>query len=329
MREAIRACAEAALSAHVFPGCAVGIVTQDGATEVVSVGTHTYEVNARAVNAATLYDVASITKSIPTASLALVLVEEGVLSLDELVKTSLPELQNDFGARIRDLLTYTVAGPRLSELKELPAEKMLATIFERGFEGPPAESKYTNLPALLLGIILERRMNTTLDILARRYFFDPLKMHDTAFYAGAAFVRAAPTELEDWRGMVSGVTHDESAYTLAKAGRAAGHAGLFSTTNDILVYLHALLEEKDARMRAIVRGAEQGLGWQVGQAAWMGNLASPTTFGKTGFTGTSVVVDRERGVAFSILSNRTYPKRPPIDDAIYAFREDIANIILT
>ncbi|TSC62776.1 MAG: beta-lactamase [Parcubacteria group bacterium Athens0416_74] len=329
MREALRARIEAALSARVFRGCAVGVVTRDGAREVVSAGSHTYDANARTVNAATLYDVASITKSIPTASLALVLIEEGTLSLDESIKSSLPELQNDFGATVRDLLTYTVAGPRLSELKELPAEKMLATVFERGFEGPPGESKYTNLPALLLGILLERRMKTTLDILARRYFFDPLKMHDTAFYAGAAFARAAPTELEDWRGMVSGVTHDESAYTLAKAGHVSGHAGLFSTTNDMLIYLHALLEEKDARMGAIVRGAEQGLGWQIGTQAWMGSLASPTTFGKTGFTGTSILVDRERGVAFSILSNRTYPKRPSTDDAIYAFRADIANIILT
>lgn len=329
MLEMIRARADVARAARVFPGCAVGVVARGGDAQVVAVGTHTYDVNARTVNTATLYDLASITKSIPTASLALVLCDEGNLSLDEKAKTHIPELQNDFDATIRDLMTYTVSGERLSELKDLSADKILARVFEHGFDAPPGAPSYTNLPALLLGIALERRMNTTLDILARRYFFDPLKMHDTAFYAGAAFARAAPTELEDWRGMVSGVTHDESAYTLAKAGRISGHAGLFSTMNDILIFLRTLIEEEDARTRAVVQGAEQGLGWQIGQPSWMGSLASPTAFGKTGFTGTSVVVDRERGIAFAILSNRTYPKRPATYDDISAFRAEIADIVLT
>lgn len=333
MRDILLARAEAALRARVFPGCAIGVVRRGEEPEIVTVGAHSYDANARAVSASTLYDMASVTKSIPTASLALVLSTDGRIDLGERVREHLPELVGDFDATIRDLLLYRVAGTRLSDLKHLAAEEMLSTLLERGFEGPPGERNYTNMPALLLGLVLERVMNTTLDILARRYFFDPLRMHDTVFYAGAYLAHAAPTELEEWRGLVQGVTHDESAFTLARAGRATGHAGLFSTLGDMLAFLRALLDERDARVRGIVRGAQEGLGWQVAQPYFMGSHASATTFGKTGFTGTSVVVDEARGVAFAILSNRTYPKRPPDaiaeNCAINVFRSDIADIVLS
>ena len=104
-----------------------------------------------------------------------------------------------------------------------------------------------------------------------------------------------------------------------------GHAGLFSTADDILTFLEALIA---GTFPAVVRGAQEGLGWQLADERFMGKDAGKRTFGKTGFTGTSVVCDVERGIALVILSNRTYPKRPPNDDAIYAFRRDIADIVL-
>ena len=77
---------------------------------------------------------------------------------------------------------------------------------------------------------------------------------------------------------------------------------------------------------AIVEGAKKGLGWEVNRE-WMGSNRSPKTFGKTGFTGTSVLCDIEKGVGLVILSNRTYPHRPFDNSAINAFRRDIANIV--
>jgi CubicO group peptidase (beta-lactamase class C family) len=333
MMESIRLRAERAIEARVFPGCVIGVITPGAGQEVVAHGSYTYEKNARLVRERTMYDVASMTKSIPTASLALVLAFLGKLSLENEVAEYLPEFQNHYGATVSDLLRYSVRGARLSELRDLSAEEMLAYLFERGFDGPPGVGSYTNLPALLLGLVIERAMGTTLDVLSSRYFFDPLRMNDTVFYAGAPLAHAVPTEMDEWRHSVVGETHDESAYLLAKSGRIPGHAGLFSTAPDLMRFAGMLLEGRDERALAIATGAEAGLGWQVDQPYFMGAHATHKTFGKTGFTGTSVLIDRQRHVALVILSNRTYPKRPPdaISEncAINVFRRDIADIVFS
>lgn len=316
-----------AMDEGVFPGCVVGIVRRGGERVIYPMGGYTYEKHARPVRANTVYDLASVTKSIPTASLALALAYDEKIRLDDTVRHYIPELANDYDATLRDLLLYRVAGPRLSELRFETPDDMLAAIFLHGFSAPPGEPNYTNLPALLLGIAIERSAGTTLDVLARRYFFDPLKMRDTAFFAGHPISHSAPTEHEEWRGTVQGVTHDESAFVLARSGKVPGHAGLFSTAPDMLSFLSMLLEGKEPHAVAIAQGAALGLGWQIAQESFMGVNCSGRTFGKTGFTGTSVIADVDRGVAFCILSNRTFPQRPADQSAIFRFRRDIADVI--
>jgi CubicO group peptidase (beta-lactamase class C family) len=236
-----------------------------------------------------------------------------------------PELHNDHGSTIEDLLLYRVRGVRLSELKDKPPQEMLDRVFSQGFAASPGESAYTNLPALLLGLIVERIGGDTLDMLAWKHFFAPLKMAHTTFFPDAG--ECAPTEI-DGRGEVRGLPHDESAYAFAKAGRAVGHAGLFSNAPDILNFLEALLR---GEYPYIVRSAERGEGWQLREPYFMGAHALAHTFGKTGFTGTSVVVDAARGIALVVLSNRTYPKRPPDaispGCAVNVFRRDLADIV--
>ena len=137
--------------------------------------------------------------------------------------------------------------------------------------------------------------------------------------------------------------HDESAYVFAKENRAIGHAGLSSTAPDLLNFLEMLLREgelhgrrffsnqilQDMRTNQISElGSFTGLGWELNQPRFMGKYCTEHTFGKKGFTGASVVCDIERGVAFVLLSNRTYPKRPANDTAINAFRSDIADVML-
>lgn len=333
MSEPVRVRVEKAIKEKVFPGCVIGIVHADGKREVMPFGHFTYEGAPTPVREDSIYDLASITKSIPTASLALAFADGGMFSLDALVRTYVPKLQNDHGAIIEDLLTYAVSGPRLSTLKEKKPDDMLTHIFEHGFEGPRGARKYTNLPALILGLVLERAAGDTLGNLARTYFFDPVGMKDTTFFPFRDLAERkddiAPTEIDEWRGEVRGIAHDESAYVFAKEERAVGHAGLFSSAPDILNFLEALLRGK---FPAIVAGAQKGLGWQLNQEWFMGAHCGPRTFGKTGFTGTSVVCDIEKGIGFVILSNRTYPKRPAdaaeITSAINPFRCDIADILL-
>lgn len=331
MRNEIKSRAERAIREKVFPGCVVGAVKKSGERTVLPFGRFTYDSDAQSVREDTIYDVASITKSIPTASLALTLISEGKLRLTDQAKMYLPELCNDHGATIEDLLTYRVQGSQLSTLKDRTDDGILEYVFKCGFSGPPAEPVYTNLPALLLGLVVERIAGDTLDHLAQKYFFDPLEMSHTTFFPNIVVYETTnivPTEIVDGTE-IRGIVHDESARVFARAGRAVGHAGLFSTAPDILNFLEALLQGK---LPAVADGAQKSLGWQRAEPWFMGSHFGSCAFGKTGFTGTSVAADREHGVALVILSNRTYPQRPPdassIHSAMNTFRADIADIVL-
>lgn len=314
-----------AIEEGVFPGCVIGIVKADGERVVQPFGKHTYHESGKDVSANTIYDIASITKSVPTASLALSLIREGKLHLTDLVRDHIKELKNDHDATIEDLLRYRVRGVQMSSLKGMDVANLRIHVLERGFIGARGERQYTNLPAYFLGNIVESLMERPLDDAAAEHFFAPLGMYRTFFLEPFPKHECAPTEIQDGRE-IHAIPHDESARMLAKGNVAAGHAGLFSTALDILNFLEALLQDWNP---AIAEGAEQGLGWQVNEPYFMGARASEKTFGKTGFTGTSVIADRERGIAFVILSNRTYPTRPQSDDAINSFRRDIANHIFS
>lgn len=344
LAKAIRERAEEAIKGNVFPGCVVGIACADGSRAIILAGT----LDGRTpVRENTIYDVASITKSIPLAGLALTLIAEhpARLHLADKVVDHLPELQNDYGATIEDLLRYRVTGTRMSSLKATTFEEIRTHVFEHGFDRPAGNGAYTNLPAFLIGLVLERISGESLPALAHKYFFEPLNMSDTTFFpkvtdasisTGRQILmrtdnRIAPTEIAD--GVeVRGIVHDESARVFARARRAVGHAGLFSTAPDLLKFLEALLNGK---YPAVVDGAQKGLGWEACpnregwvDRAWMGKHRTSTTFGKTGFTGTSVLVDINRGIGLVILSNRTYPYRPADNSAINLFRKEIADIVL-
>ena len=326
MPSTIQARAERAIQEKVFPGCVIGLVRKSGERDVAAFGNFTYESGSASVAEDTIYDLASVTKSIPVASLVLTFIAEGKLKLTDTVVQYLPELRNDYGATIEDLLRYRVQGPRLSQLTYPTFEQIHTHILEHGFNGPPGDRLYTNIPAYILGLVLERIGNSSLPALAQQYFFEPLKMNDTTFFPHD-IARIPPTEVVEGKE-IRGIVHDESARVFSRARRAVGHAGLFSTAPDVLSFFEAALSGK---FPAIVEGAQRGMGWQLNQPWFMGSKCGEQTFGKTGFTGTSVLCDVERGIAFVILSNRTYPVRPAdaasIHSAINDFRADIADIV--
>ncbi|MBV9159055.1 MAG: beta-lactamase family protein [Candidatus Kaiserbacteria bacterium] len=322
MLEQLKARAEEASAERIFPGCVIGLMRDDEQL-ILPFGTLAY--GEEIVRSDTVYDLASVTKSIPTASLALLLIEDGMIALNDSVKKYIPELANDYGATIEDLLRYRVRGIRMSTLPFSSFEEVRTAIFESGFTAPPGESSYTNLPAFLIGIVLERVTGASLAALADERLFGPLEMRATTFFPTAS--DCSPTEI-DTRGEVKGLPHDESAYKFAAARRTVGHAGLFSTADDLLTYAKHLLGDPDS---AIVRGARSGLGWTRNESFFMGKLARAEVFGKTGFTGASIVIDIERQLALVILSNRTYPKRPAdaaeTTSAVNHFRSEIADIV--
>src|SRR3989344_8998589 len=347
MPNEIKVRTERAILEKVFPGCVIGFIEKGKRQAVLPFGAYTYDSGAAPVLENTIYDVASITKSIPTASLALHYIDSGRLALTDKLIQYVPEFRNSDRelVTIKHLLTYTLGGYAFSALKDKTPDDLFETIMTHDFTTHPGSGfLYSNVPAFLLGLVVEKLGGDTLENLAQTVFFQPLGMTRTSLLP-QYFSRddIAPTEIEEWRGHVQGSVHDESAYVFTvKGGKVVGHAGLFSTAPDLLNFLEMLLHEGEIGGRKYLSpriiaemstnqipelGASTGLGWQL-QQPWMGHSAGAHPFGKTGFTGTSVCLDVERGTGLVILSNRTFPKRPQNNDAIYQFRADIADIVL-
>ena len=343
-----------AINERVFPACVVGIIKKSGQRLVLPAGNFTYEDNSPVVTADSIFDVASITKAIPTSSLALKLIDEGKLAPGDKLIDFIPEFRNRDRDEvlIRHLLTYTLDWDfYLSSLKNESADKILERILTADFQTKPGRKlDYINSTSILLGLLVEQVLGETLDTLGNKYFFEPLKMDRTTFWPLKKFDKEeiVPTENDDWRGGdIQGEVHDESTFVFMKDGRAIGSAGLFSTVQDLLNFLEMLLNKGELKGKRyfspeIVNsmhtnqleylGESAGLGWELYQPRYMGQYCAKETFGKTGFTGCVVICDISKGVGMAMLSNATYPKRKPRQEhmaTINAVRRDIADIIFT
>lgn len=337
---------EQALRDHVFPGCVLGVVQRDGSHQILPFGRFTYELTSPLVAPDAVYDVASVTKAIPTAAIALKLIEEGKLALDERFFTYVPEYSSDAKdtLRIRHLLSYNMALqfpiPGFSIERATPEEIRHNFLTTNHTFPPGAKKHYSNSPSILLTMAIERITGKTIDVLADEYFFTPLHMTQSTFFPKDT-TQIPPTEITNWRGCIQGEVHDETAYVLLKNG-ASGHAGLFSNAPDLLTFIEMLLRKGEYEgerffSEAIVTemhtnqlasiGESMGLGFELNEPRFMGDYATSATFGKTGFTGTVIIVDIPRGVGFALLSNRTFPTRPQNGDGINAVRRDISDIV--
>ena len=346
MIDRVSAFLEEAIDRQVFPGCTVGIIAGDRQW-YGAFGRCTYETDSMPVSEQTVYDVASITKSIPVASLALRLIEDGRLKLDGRLIDTLPEFVGGYreSIAIRHLLTHTLDfGFQLSSLKDLRGDAILEKILSAPLRGEPgAVFSYANASSILLGLVVERITGLSLDEAADLYFFKPLGMQYTTFHPERlSGTQVAPTEDDPWRGrIIRAEVHDESAWALRP--RIVGSAGLFSTAPDLIKFAAMLLNggmvegmrfflpETVAAMHADAL-AEQGigragLGWELSQPSFMGKQCGNVTFGKTGFTGCSVVIDPPRDAAMVLLSNHTYPQRWKDRLLINEVRGGLADII--
>ncbi|KYH37257.1 MAG: serine hydrolase [Candidatus Bathyarchaeota archaeon B24] len=276
----------------------------------------------------TVFDLASLTKPVCTATLTLKMVEKGALTLETRVCEVLDGWDEGWRSKvtIRHLLTHTSGLPAWIPLYRKcrgKAEYLRAiNRVEKAYE-PGSKTVYSDLGFMVLGFILEEASSSTLDTLSRREIFKPLGMTETCFNpAGEVKARAAATEKCPWRGrVVVGEVHDENAYAL---GGVAGHAGLFSTAYDLAVFCQTmlnmgvygsvrLLEEEtvEEATRTWVRDADKGFG-----LGWMKPLTWPlseSSYGHTGFTGTSVWICPRLELFAVLLTNRIHPSRrnPP------------------
>ncbi|MBD3345077.1 MAG: serine hydrolase [Chitinivibrionales bacterium] len=341
----IRQIISRAVSERLFPCCVAGVTTRTLERQIWAEGALTGEEDAAPAGENTIFDVASITKSIPTACLALMMVEEGTLSLKSRVADYVPEFRGKYRDEVMlyHLLTHTLDyNFRLSSMKDRPAKEIIDHICSADFVSPPGTHfAYANATSILLGLMVERAAGNSLDNLAGSLFFSPLRMHRTTFYGDSFSAREiAPTEYDHWRGrMLQGEVHDESAFTLRQE-KVVGSAGLFSTVPNLLCFAEMLLNEGKLnghrfftaemikRMHTNQIGHLNGcagLGWELCRREYMGNEVSENAFGKTGFTGCVIIIDPEKGKAVVILSNYTFPRRKDSKDPINEFRRDIAD----
>ena len=209
-------------------------------------GNCSYDSDSPMVGEHTVYDVASITKSVPTACLALKLVEERRMKLKSPLVDFVPEYEGTFRdeIRIEHLLTHTLDFDfRMSDKKDLAPEKILESVFKADLRTPPGTTfSYANATSILLGLVIERVIGESLDIAAGRMLFSPLMMEHTTFFPEKLdCADIAPTEDDPWRGrIICGEVHDESAWAL-RTIMTTGSAGLFSTIADLVRFLSMLL----------------------------------------------------------------------------------------
>jgi CubicO group peptidase (beta-lactamase class C family) len=288
----------------------------------------------------TLYDLASITKLFTT-TCVMRLVEAGRCGLDEPVAHTLPAFAagGKETVTLRQLLTHTSGLPAdvpLWQLDASPAERLQQAL-QTPLQDPPGTTyRYSDVGLIAVGQLIEQVTGSPLDRAIHDQVSAPLGLQDTLFRPPASLQpRIAPTEDEQQfgRGMVWGEVHDENAWAL---GGVAGHAGLFSTAADLAALAQLYLDggppllhpDTVAEMtrNQIGRLGERGLGWELNQSYYMGHLASPTTYGHTGFTGTSLVIDPRQELIVVLLSNRVHPTRD--SPSINPTRQAVANAAL-
>ncbi|HUF28491.1 MAG TPA: serine hydrolase [Gemmatimonadaceae bacterium] len=291
----------------------------------------------------TIYDLASLTKVVGLTMAAMVLFDEGKLSLDAPVVEYLPEFAG--GGRdpitIRQLLTHRSglpAGRDVWRVARSP-EQARAMLLETALACKPDRCYiYSDIGADILGFAIERISGQSLDHFLDERVFGPLGMTDTFFRpADSLRARIAPTDLTPPRGYpLRGQVHDENAFAL---GGVAGHAGLFSTAGDLAVYAQMMLngghfngvrvvsDSAVAIFTARARGS-RALGWDTSNGgSGAGEYLSPSAYGHTGFTGTSMWIDPEREMFVILLTNRVHAARAKRPATVIAdVRADVADL---
>ncbi len=325
--DSVRAILTLGVRDSAFPGAVAIVGTRDGILTETAVGHLDWDPSP-VPDEHTLWDLASLTKVVALTSVVMQLVEAHRLDLDAPVQKYLPEWTGKYKSRVtvRHLLTHSSGLPAWRPLyKEAasPAQALQLAIETPLDTAPGVRMVYSDIGAILLGQIVVRITHEPFDQYVSEHVLQPLGMHETMFRPPPDLrARAAPTEVDPWRQRhLQGEVHDENAYAL---GGVSSHAGLFSTAGDLTRFARMYLNggtldgtrvvspETIARFTAVQDRAfsNRALGWETPSGSnSAGHFMSSTAFGHTGFTGTSLWIDPQRGVFVLLLTNRVDPTR--------------------
>jgi CubicO group peptidase (beta-lactamase class C family) len=339
-----------AIAQRAFPGAALAITHQGALIASQGFGRFTYDETSPTLHAGTIYDLASLTKVLATTAMAMLLYEEGKLSLEEPLAKTLPDFvalapKHQHEARqavtIRMLLAHSSGLPAYEKLFEFATTRedlirAATTTPQRASPGTCAE--YSDIGFILLGELLAAKAGVRLDVFARTEVFAPLGMTHTVFNPALALKPQIPPTEDDRRfrkRVVQGEVNDENAYVM---GGVAGHAGLFAPATDIARFAECMLRggapilhpetvKLFTRCEPSRPNTSRALGWDTPSRpeSSSGRWFSSLSFGHLGFTGTSLWIDPARKLSVTLLTNRTWPDRssqlirevrPQVHDAI-------------
>ncbi len=331
---------ETAIAEGQLPGAVVLVIHRGDTVYRQAFGQRSIRPAPEPMTTDTVFDLASLTKVVATAPSVMALIEDGAVGLRDPVAHHLPgfERHGKEAVTVEHLLTH-VSGlrPDLPLEEEFEgASEALRRVFEERLEAPPEEAFiYSDLNFILLAAIVERVSGQPLGRFARERLFGPLGMHETMFLPPAGLrSRIAPTEACTPLGwpcgapggaMLRGTVHDPTA---RRMGGVAGHAGLFSTADDLgrfgamllgrgrtpdntgAVLAPGTVDRMTAPATPLHLDDRRGLGWDIDSrysSARGDRFPAGRSFGHTGFTGTSIWIDPGSETVVVFLSNRVHP----------------------
>ena len=271
----------------------------------------------------TIFDLASLTKCIATTTAMMQLIEDGRVRLNDPVAKYLKDFAQNGkqDITIRELMTHYSGLPPDLDLSH-PWEGR-ATAYRMAMEvrpeyPPGSRFVYSDINFETLGFLVEQVTGESLNDYAAQHIFTPLAMKDTRFLPPKDWTpRIAPTQYDEHGVMLRGVVHDPTA---RRMGGVAGHAGLFSTADDLARFAQALLngtsvvrplavEKMSTPQQPANASSMRGLGWDIDSpfSTNRGDLLPVGSFGHTGFTGTSLWIDPVTDTYIVILTNRVHP----------------------
>jgi CubicO group peptidase (beta-lactamase class C family) len=333
------------ISHGLYPGAVVVIGRRDTVLYARGYGHLTwYASSPRPTPARTLWDLASLTKVVATASAIMVLADRQQVDLDAPVSRYLPRFSGGdrSAVTVRMLLDHTSGLPAWRPFYRLAPSRdsALALLYTTPLERAPGDSAvYSDLNAMLLGELVRALSGDPLDDFVAREVFEPLGMHRTMYHPPRSiWADVAPSGL--YRGRpVAGLPSDGNAVRL---GGVAGHAGLFSSGADLARYAQAWLRLGQAPAGPFIQAStverflqrtpgsgSRLLGWDsrdttLEQPSVFGTRLSPAAYGHTGWTGTEIWIDPEQDLFLVFLTNRSY--RPRGRNSIERLREVRARV---
>ena len=320
------------VAARVFPGAVCEAGSSERAVWSAAEGAVAYEADAPRVTADTVYDLASLTKPLAAATVAMRFVQDGRLDLGAAVADLQPAWRGADRAQatVADLLEHASGLTHWLPLWKTHRgrEAVVAAAAEAPLAYPPRErSIYSDLGFIVVGALLERVGGEPLDRLFARAWRGPASAPLVFGPPGDVRARAAPTRFSDARErLLQGEVDDDNAWAM---GGVAGHAGLFGTAGAVGVFARGLLRvlRRDAAAeRALVScdvlrrflqpsavpASSRALGWDLMRpTSSCGGRMSAAAFGHTGFTGTSLWIDPVRDLYAVLLTNRVHPAAGP------------------